>query len=402
MSVSVAAVARRVARIFGSREQRKSQIEKQVDHLKTFVSYRPSGGHPPIETADMERLRIAWIIPDFMPGAGGHMTIFRIASYLERFGHDVRFLIQNPTVHATEEAALETINKHFQPFSGTVELFNGVTPDGEGDALIATDRFTCYPANAMAGFIRKFYFVQDYESAFYPAGAESLLTEATYGFDFDCLCAGDWLYRRMSEQFGRWAMSWPLAYDDSIYNRGQGNYSRRPNRIALYARYVTPRRAVELAFMALEILKERGVDFEVDFFGWKLGKLSVDFPYRDLGVLSGTELASLYREATLGVVFSTTNHSLVNKEMMACGLPVIDLDLETVRSIFPDDSIALAKPTPEGIADRIEYLLGKPLECDRLRNAGLAFVQDLSWEKSARLIEAAIKERVRFAAEGMR
>ncbi|WP_143033041.1 glycosyltransferase family 4 protein [Sinorhizobium sp. NFACC03] len=363
------------------------------------MSYEPSGGYPPVESTNLSRLRITWIVPDFMPGAGGHMTIFRIASYLERFGHEVRFLVQNPSVHKTGAAALETINKHFQPFSGVVELFRDTTPDAEGDALIATDRFTCYAVKAMDRFTRKFYFVQDYEPAFYPAGTEALLTEATYHFDFDCLCAGDWLHRRMSEQFGRWSMSWPLAYDASIYNLGSGTSRRHHNKIALYARYVTPRRAVELAFMALEILKKRNVDFEVDFFGWQLGKLSVDFSYRDHGILKGEELAQLYREATVGVVFSATNHSLVNKEMMACGLPVIDLDLDTVRSIFPENTMAFAVPTPEGIAGQIERLLTQPQERERLRNGGLAYVSDLSWEKSARLVEAAIQQRVSHAVQ---
>lgn len=392
-------VARRLMRVVRPVKMQRSRIEKQVDHLSSFVNYKPSGGRPPLESINVSRLRITWVIPDFVAGAGGHMTIFRIASYLERFGHDVRFLVQNPSVHKTGTAALETINRHFQPFSGRVDLFQGETPEAEGDALIATDRFTCYPVRAMERFTRKFYFVQDYEPAFYPAGAEALLTEATYHFDFDCLCAGDWLHRRMSEQFGRWSMSWPLAYDSSVYNLSAGDATRRRRRIAVYARYVTPRRAVELAFMALEVLSKRGAEFEVDFFGWPLGKLHVNFPYRDLGILKGDELAQLYRESTLGVVFSATNHSLVNKEMMACGLPVVDLDLDTVRSIFPDDTIAFAKPDPDGIADQLERLLQEPAERERLSKRGLAYVAELSWEKSARLIETALQQRVTRSAQ---
>ena len=396
-SLRFSSILRKLARVF-TRTTKKSALEKRVNNLKSFVNYQPSGGFPPLNSRDMSRLRVTWVIPDFLPGAGGHMTIFRIASYLERFGHDVRFLIQNPSVHKTGADALDTINKHFQPFSGTVEFFQSVTPNVEGDALIATDRFTCYPVRAMDRFIRKFYFVQDYEPSFYPVGSESLLTEATYHFELDCLCAGDWLHKRMSEQFGRWSMSWPLAYDRAVYNLDEVPTARRQKRIAIYARYVTPRRAVELAFMALEILQSRNVDFEVDFFGWPLGKLAVNFPYRDLGILTAEELADLYREATVGVVFSATNHSLVNKEMMACGLPVIDLDLETVRSIFPDNAMAFAQPTPEGIADQMQRLLAQPQERDRLSEGGLSYVKELSWEKSARLVEAALLERVEHAS----
>jgi glycosyltransferase involved in cell wall biosynthesis len=378
---------------------RKSPFEKRVEHLKSLICYKPSGAPPPVDSVDLARLRITWVIPDFIPGAGGHMTIFRIASHLERFGHSVSFLIQNPTSHISGEEALATINTHFQPFSGSVDIFNGFTPDIEGDALIATDRFTCYPVKAMNGFIRKFYFVQDFEPAFYAVGAESLLTEATYHFDFDCLCAGDWLHRKMSNDFKRWSISWPLAYDTSTYNNSLPLPERHLARIAIYARYVTPRRAVELAFMALEILHFRGVQFEVDFFGWELGQLDVPFRYSNRGVLTGDELAKLYREATIGVVFSGTNHSLVNKEMMACGLPVIDLDVETVRSIFPEDVMTFAEPTPQGIADAMEKLLTNPLECERLRERGLSYVKGFSWEKSARLVEVALKERVKLAAE---
>lgn len=397
--MTLRSVARMVWRKFTPNRPRKTAFDRQIGNLKSYIEYAPAGGQPPIAELDLSRLSITWVIPDFIPGAGGHMTIFRIASYLEQFGHEVKFLVQNPTEHKSEAEVLQTINTHFQPFNGSVQLFEGHTPLAAGDALIATDRFTCYPVEAMRGFIRKFYFVQDFEPAFYPAGTEALLTEATYHFDFDCLCAGDWLHKKMSVDFGRWSVSWPLAYDNEVYNLNAPQVARHPARIAMYARYVTPRRAVELAFLALEILHRRGVDFEVDFFGWKLGDMNLPFVYRDLGVLNGEELAKLYRNSTVGVVFSATNHSLVNKEMMACGLPVVDLDLDTVRSIFPSEAMAFAKPTPEGIADKLEQLLKDPQERERLRLNGLSYVQDLSWEKSARMVEGAIKERVQLAAE---
>lgn len=375
----------------------QSPLERQVAQLKKFITYEPSEGVPPSKAFDPARMEVTWIIPDFKAGAGGHMTIFRIASYLERFGHKVSFLIQNPSVHDSGDAAKATINAHFQPFSGNVELFSGESPDRSGDALIATDRYTCYPVRAMQRFRRKFYFVQDYEPSFYPAGTEALLTEETYSFDFDCLCAGEWLNKIMLEKYGRWSMCWPLAFDKTVYHLDDGRTQRGTNRIALYARWVTPRRAVELAFMALEILNKRGVEFEVDFFGWKLGTLQVDFPYRDHGILDSHALAKLYRGSTIGIVFSATNHSLVNKEMMACGLPVIDLDLDTVRSIFPEGTIALAKATPDGIADTIERLLESPDQRDALALAGQKHVETLSWEKSARMVEDAIRTRVTVA-----
>lgn len=380
-------------------EVSSSQLEQRVNHLLRFVSSNGSEHAPELSPVDFDRLKISWVIPDFEPGAGGHMTIFRIARYLEEFGHEVQFLIQNPTQHTSGAAAKDTINRHFQPFTGRVELFDHIPPDVGGDALIATDRFTCYPVNAMRGFHRKFYFVQDYETLFYPAGTESLLTDATYNFDFDCLCAGDWLHRLMSEKFGRWSISWPLAYDPSLYHE-DGAIVRSHNRIAFYARYVTARRAVELGVMALDILRERGLSFEVDFFGWDLGGLSDrGYGFIDHGSLPTDKLASLYQRSTVGVVFSATNHSLVNKEMMACGLPVVDLNVESTRAIFPSDTISLAEPTPAGIADAIQEILEDTEQQERMRQAGLNYVHEYSWRNSAEIVEAALKERVKHHLE---
>ncbi len=378
---------------------KKSMLQRRVNHLRKFISYAAEDLSTPAHDVDYSRLHMTWVIPDFKPGAGGHMTIFRIVRYLEEFGHKVDFLIQNPTEHETGEEAHESINDHFQPFNGKVTLFKETFPEVTGDALIATDRFTCYPVNAMNGFTRKFYFVQDFEPSFYPMGSEYLLAEATYHLDFDCLCAGDWLHKIMSERYGRWSMSWPLAYDHAVYNSSP-DIPRIENRIAVYARYATPRRAVELIYLALDILQQRGVDFEVAFFGQNLGKLDVEYPHSDHGLLNAEGLADLYRRAAIGVVFSATNHSLVNKEMMACGLPVLDLDLENVRAVFPNECMAFATPTPDGIADQLQTLLEHQQERQRLHHAGLKYVQPFSWENSARLIEKALRTRVNYALTG--
>lgn len=372
---------------------RSVSFDDQVKHLKSFIQYDITKTNSPSTKPELKKLVIYFIIPDFVPGAGGHMTIFRIASYLERFGHKVHFLIQNPSVHHSGEDALQTINTHFQSISGSVTLFNDKIPDVSGDALIATDRFTCYPARAMTGFHETFYFVQDFEPQFYPMGTEYLLTEATYRFGFSCLCAGEWLQTIMQDKYGAWSRSWPLACDTDVYFE-DAKTAREEHTIAVYARFVTPRRAVELVYLALENLALRGMKFKVEFFGWPMGDIQPSFEFVDHGVLSSNELSDLYRRATVGVVFSATNHSLANKEMMACGLPVVDLDEENVRTIFPNDVMAFAKPSPLEIADTLERLLVSPDERLELSNKASEYVAAFSWEKSARVVEDAIKERL--------
>ena len=351
-----------------------SKIENRLSGLMKVVDYPRQKLKTPNEEMDLARLKISWVIPKFKPGDGGHMTIFRIAHYLEKFGHEISLYIQNPRVHDSSSKAKETINQHFQPFNGAIELFTDTLPNAVGDILIATDRFTCYPVNAMTGFRKKFYFVQDYETLFYPMGSEALLTDATYGFEFDCLCAGEWLHQLMETKFDRWSISWPLAYDKSVYGVND-RVTRESSRIAFYARLATPRRAVELGFMALEILRQRGVSFEVDFFGAGLGKMDLGYGYVDHGVLNAESLAALYQKSTIGLVFSTTNHSLINKEMMACGLPVVDLNVDSVKANFPEDTVAFAYPTPDGIANTIQALLKDRSRQNRFCNCGFVFCQ---------------------------
>jgi glycosyltransferase involved in cell wall biosynthesis len=94
------------------------------------------------------------------------------------------------------------------------------------------------------------------------------------------------------------------------------------------------------------------------------------------------------------MVFSTTNHSLVNREMMACGLPVVDLDVESVRHVFPENVLIKAKPDPNAIADALEHLLNESSYRDALREKGLDHIAGLSWESSSRIVEHAIVTRI--------
>lgn len=374
---------------------KQSKIGTRAKTLRDLTAYAQQAPAPEHERPafDPMRMELTFVIPDFRPGAGGHGTIFKLIHHLERFGHKITLLIQNPSVHRTADEARQTIARHFVPVEAEVSLFHRQLPSLEGDGLIATDRFTCFPVQAMAGFRRKFYLVQDYETLFYPMGTEALLTEQTYQMGFDCLCAGDWLAGLMGEKYGAWACSWPLAYDPQHYYAAPAPPAES-RRIAVYARHATPRRAVELAVMALDILAERGVQFHADFFGGDVAPLEADYTFTDHGLLSDEKLGMLYRETSIGLAFSGTNHSLVGTEMMASGLPVVELDLEHTRKVFPADCVHFVPPSPVAIADGLSALLEDDARRQALRQAGLDRVQPLSWQSSARIVEQALAERM--------
>ena len=340
-------------------------------------------------------LNINWIIPDFVRGAGGHMTIFRMVALLEKFGHRQTIWIQNPGIHAGPEGTKRAICDWYQPVGAGVNVRS--LPDDvramSGDIVIATDCWTAYPASLVTNVKERFYFIQDDEADFHPAGELRLVAEQTYHMGFAALCAGPWLQQRMSER-GMWARAWPLCSDPEYYFPVNRPRMEGPLKIAFYARHSTPRRAVNLGIAGLQMLAQRRNDVEIHLFGDNVTGEIGNLKFVHHGILSPQQLGTLYRSCDIGLVFSATNYSLIPLEMMACRLAVVELDTGSTRAVFKDGEVAFAPPTPAGIANTIAQLADDPEARARLKSQGEIFLRNLNWEASARLVEAAIIERL--------
>ncbi|MCC1482854.1 glycosyltransferase [Roseibaca sp. Y0-43] len=359
----------------------------------------PRPSTPRITTG--QTLDLHWVVPDFARGGGGHMTIFRMIRHLEGFGHRCTIWIDRPIHHSTAQDAYDDIIRYFQCVAAEVRFLEDGFEQASGDAIIATGWATAYHVQAARGFARRFYFVQDYEPFFYPTGTERYLAEQTYTFDLACICASPWLETKLRTEYKLWTRGFHLAYDPAVYHirRNSSDFVLRlteaspRHKIAVYAREQTQRRYVHLAVMALTELGRLRDDIEVHFFGQKdLSFQNCNFRAFNHGVLSEADLAQLYNECDLALCFSGTNYSLVPQEMMACGLPLIELDGESTRAIFPEDVVALAGPDPRDIAARIAALLDSPEERASQVKAAHSWVKQFSWEDSARVIEDALYE----------
>ncbi len=362
--------------------------------LRNVLNFDARPLAPTTDTFNKEQMKIHWVVPAFAPGGGGHMTIFRMVHFLEIAGHKQTLWVNNPGPDETVESVYHMLENHFQHFTGEIKFVDETLKDAEGDAIIATDCWTVYPVLAATNFKRRFYFVQDFEPSFHPMGANYLLADQTYREDLDCLCASPWLAQRMEKDYGRWARHFWLAADQHIYHPAEKKPKNRTPRIAVYARHFTARRAVELAFMALEKLAGDQVKFAVDFFGAPLEFTRAPFDFVDHGVASQEELARIFQKADVGLVFSATNYSLVPQEMMACGLPIVELDMDSTRAIFPQDVVTLATPHPTAIADALSSLLSDKERRQAQADAALGWVSQFSWQESAKTIETALKERL--------
>ncbi|WP_262689460.1 rhamnosyltransferase WsaF family glycosyltransferase [Kordiimonas aestuarii] len=359
---------------------------------------------PQMAVFNQANMDIHWVMPDFSAGGGGHMTIFRMISFLERQGHRLTIWIHEPSQHKSPEQALETIHKHFQFVRADVRFIDSnFSENASGDALVATDCWSVWPVMSATNFLARFYFVQDFEPSFHPMGGKLLAAELTYKQDLHCICASPWLAKKLHEDYGRDTSYFYLAADQQIYHpaddkRDGREATERTPRIAFYSRIATDRRAVELGLLGLELLARQGVDFHVDFFGNDMPFADAPFSYTDHGVASTDELAALFQATDIGVVFSATNYSLVPQEMMACGLPIVELDGENTRAIYPEDIVTWAEPDPWKVADAVKALLSDRKRAATQASAALEWVSAFSWAQAGEVVEQSLKKVAAAAA----
>lgn len=368
-----------------------SQLRALIDYERRELS--------PESNMYTDVLDIHWIMPDFSPGAGGHMTIFRIIRYLETFGHKNTIWIYGATLHEDPDQAYQDIIKNFQLIKAEVYFIESCNlEECRGDVIFATDWGSVSIVNSLNNFKRRFYFVQDHEVEFYAQGSHAIAARNTYSADFDCICASPWLKNLMTDKYGRWADAFWLSVDFDIYHPSI-DYKIPDNnknfKIAFYSRHFTSRRAVELGFLALEKLSGYNLDIEVHCFGAPLPFDESPFVCIDHGICSPSELANLYQQCDLGIVFSATNYSLIPQEMMACGLPVAELDCESTRAIFPEGIVTFLSTEPCQMAQQIKELVFNDEKLLDQAEKAIAWVKNFTWIDAAKVVEDAIFERLR-------
>jgi glycosyltransferase involved in cell wall biosynthesis len=147
--------------------------------------------------------------------------------------------------------------------------------------------------------------------------------------------------------------------------------------------------------LALQELHERRPDVRIVCFGSQ-DPVAAPFPYEHLGIATPEQLAWAYAEATVGVVLSMTNYSLVPQEMLACGLPCVDLAGFSAEGVFgADGPVELAPFHPVALADAIEHMLVDGDVWRRRSESGLAFVRERTWDHATDQVEAGLRDALR-------
>ena len=366
----------------------------RTDHIylefRTLAELRAQGAAPlraenvPAGTS----LHVAFAVPPVQRGSGGPTTLSNIVRGLERRGHRVSLWLDDPGRRITnpDEAAAQ-FKEWFGPFDAQVHLGFGAWRGA--DVAVATGYQSVLKVRTLGDTGARAYLVQDHEPEFFATSAERLHAVESYRFGFHAITAGTWLGRLMEEHYGLAATPFELAVDHTIY---RPHDERRQNDVVIYyARAATPRRAVPLGLAALDELKRRRPQLQVWLYG-QADMPRVEFPATNFGVVPGPELARLYARATVGLSISLTNYSLVPQEMLACGLPCLEVDEPSIVDAFGRDGpVALAQPEPYALADTLERLLDDATERERRAAEGRALVGQRTWDAAAERVEAGLR-----------
>ena len=188
-----------------------------------------------------------------------------------------------------------------------------------------------------------------------------------------------------------------LGVDHGIYRPRP--VERRRDTVIFYAREFTARRAVPLGRAGARGAARAGGRTRASCCSARPSELDLPFEYELLGVTSPEVLAWRYAEATVGLCLSLTNYSLIPQEMMACGLPCVDLAGGSTEAEFGrDGGVELAD------ADPLAHRRPRSSGCSPTRSTGDAAPRPAwrSWRRPPgtwrrKQVEAGLREALRAA-----
>jgi glycosyltransferase involved in cell wall biosynthesis len=263
----------------------------------------------------------------------------------------------------------------------------------DAHAIFATGWETAYRILTSPAKGVRFYFVQDFEPAFYAAGSQALLAEATYRFGFHGVTAGRWLAQSLERDYRMATDYFDFGCDLERY--GLEDRSDRSG-VCFYSRPSTPRRAFELGIAALDIFAEHHPDVPIHLYGGSVPR--VPFTAVDHGILAPSELNHLYNRCLAGLVLSATNVSLVPLEMLAAGCTPVVNDAPQNRIVLDNPEVVYAPATPFSLANALTGLVSRrPAEREAAARAARASVEGASWDDAGAVVERVMRRVVESA-----
>jgi glycosyltransferase involved in cell wall biosynthesis len=330
---------------------------------------------------------ITFMVPGMEKGGGGHAIVLDMAKWLVKWGHTVTLAFTDKSADYSDAS---TIEKEFKFDTSRMRACFSKRVPGDTNISFSTFWTTVYLVDKSDKLIgRKYHMLLDYEPFFYPMSTYHILALNSYYRNFRKISWSPWIKNLLL----KWhridnVRTFPLYFNRNIYNTN-GSVKRSNKKIVFFGRPTMPRRCFDLGIEVLTRYRELyGNKVEIVFYGsLALETANIPFKHTRLGVLTPAQLADLYKEAALGIAFSITNPSKVPFEMMACGLPVLDLNTEGNDANYGNDShtknVFLFNPDVEEMAEGINSILIDDILRSRVAQNGNKFVSGFADEEGA-------------------
>jgi O-antigen biosynthesis protein len=345
--------------------------------------------------SDFEKKRpeiksINWFIPYFLHEYyGGIYTIFRFASHFaDKKGIKTRLVLyDNPYI--SEEDIRGKIRQIF-PRLAEEEVYIYRGPDVNvipyADISIATLWTSAYQLMKFKNTLGKFYFMQDYEPFFYPAGSYYALSEATYRLGFHGIVNTPGLYDFVTKMYGMRAEYFVPAVDRHIFFPKENSLADAEKiKLFFYGRPHHERNAFELAIAASKKIKALLAD-KIDIVSagseWDTKDYGVKGIVTNLGLLGYEETAELYRSCDFGLILMFTKHpSYIPMELMASGSIVITNHNDANTWLLKDRiNCVVVEPSPTFITEKLIALIDDPELQKTIRGNAIKTVSSVDWD----------------------
>ncbi|MCB1886659.1 MAG: glycosyltransferase family 4 protein [Rhodocyclaceae bacterium] len=315
--------------------------------------------------------RFAWFIPRLIEGSGGHRTMLEHARALEARGHHCHLYLEGS--HADPGRGANLIEELFgYRFERVSFGWDNVAP---ADAAVATIWYSAAIVRNLPFDCARLYFVQDWEACFNPMGDAYLMAENSYLYGLTPITIGRWLTHELGARFKVPAYHFDFGANLDIY-RPQPQTARE-NAVCFIYQPDKPRRCSRIGIEALGIVKHHMPDTRIYLYGSSpKEKGNIWFEHEHLGLLPLEACNALYNRCAVGLCLSSSNPSRIPFEMMAAGLPVVEMWRENTLYDFPESAIRLAHQTPECLAESILQLLSSPEQREAMGQAGSAYMAD--------------------------
>ncbi len=341
--------------------------------------------------------------------SGGIRVVAIYARYLQEFGHDVLVVSQPEPARGRLPRLLKRLRLPIYPADPQqpshldgqgiaqkiLPLFRKIrdrdVPDA--DVVIATWWETAEFVEALAAKKgRKVYFVQHHE-VFDWMPLERV--SATYRSRMQKIAVAQWLVKAIEGDGNREGCTVvPNAVDRAQFHAPARGRNARPRVGTLFSD--TAFKGFDIALAVLAKVREAFPDLEVVAFG---SHKPVKYRDRMAGIALTVDpaqdrLREIYASCDVWLSCSKSEgFNLVAMEAMACRTPVV-----STRTGWPEEAVvrgvngALAEADDvQGLADAvIEILRASADDWARLSEGAAATVRDSSWERSARMFEAAL------------